>query len=172
MSKFKTFFEKIKSIKHIHIYLAVLVAIVVCLFYFSWFKNDDGDKNLQNSSTEQNSTEEYVDNLEHKLCNVIAKIDGVGQVSVAITLQCGFTYEYATDSETKTSVSGDVQTSVTTETVVWDKEQPVVVKVNYPVIKGVVVVANGAKDFSLSMKIRNAIHTILDVDEEKIVILY
>ena len=90
--------------------------------------------------------------MENKLKNVISKISGVGEANVIITLESGFTYEYATDTETKTITSGGTETTLTTQTVILVNGQPVVVKQIYPVVKGVVIVAKGAENFAVKMK--------------------
>ena len=147
MNKFKDIFERLKKIKHIQIILPILIGVFVCVIYFS-FLNTKSDTESENSTQESTSTMEYVDMLENKLCNVLSKISGVGDCKVIITLQCGFEYQYATDTETKTTVAGGNETTIVTETVILVSNEPVVVKEIYPVIKGVVVVANGAEDFN------------------------
>ena len=58
MSKVKDLFNKIKSIKHIHIYLAVFVGVVLCVAYFS-FLNKPADKNEDVSTSTDNIAVEY-----------------------------------------------------------------------------------------------------------------
>ena len=171
MNKIKNFWSKIKSIKHFEIVLAVLVGLIVCVVYFSFWNKPKNDNTEKNSTQTYSSAEEYVYFLENKLCNVLSKIDGVGDVNVILTLQCGFTYEYATDSETKTTVSGGNETTITTETVILVSNEPVIVKEIYPVIKGVVVVAEGAENFTIKMNILTAVETVLEVERENITIL-
>jgi len=173
MNKVKSFFERFKKIKHLHIYIALLIGIVVCLIYFCSI----APSKKQPDSTNQDSTEnygtsvEYVDFLENKLSNVLSKVSGVGKVNVIITLEDGFSYEYATDTETKTMVSGGTETTVTTETVILVSGKPVVIKEIYPKIKGVVVVADGAKDVTVKLNILTAVETVLEVDRNNITIL-
>lgn len=171
MSKIKDLWSKIKSIKHFEIWLAVVIGFFACVIYFSFFSSPKSD-NIENESTKDySSAEEYVDYLENKLCNVLSKISGVGDCEVIITLESGFSYEYATDTDTKTTVSGDTETTITTETVILVSNEPVIVKENYPVIKGVVIVAEGAENFSIKMDILSAIETVLEVDSNDITIL-
>lgn len=173
MKVLKNFWQKIKSIKHIQIYLAIFVALVVCAVYFvsnNPFKTKT-DKTNENTTGEYSSTMEYVDNLENRISNVLSNMSGVGKVKVVVSLECGFSYEYAKDSETKTTVSGDVKTTVTSETIILVSNQPVVVKEIYPVVKGVVVVAEGAKDVSIKMNILSAIETIFEIDRQNIIVL-
>ena len=99
MDKFKDFIKKIKGVKHIEIYLAVIVGLIVIMCYF-FFTSTPNDTKEENSTGNYSTAQEYADYLENKLCNVLSKISGVGNVSAIITLETGFTYEYATDTET------------------------------------------------------------------------
>lgn len=167
MSKLKSLWLKIKSIKHIHIYAAILVGIVLCVGYFSFLKSDD--KTPEISTQTEDTAVEYVKNLENKLANVLSKISGAGKVNVLITLQSGFGYEYACDEETRTTSSGD---TLTTKSVILVSNEPVVEKEIYPTIKGVVIVATGAENFGVKMNLMNAATTVLEIDSSKITILY
>ncbi len=171
MNKFKQGFEKIKNIKHIHIYLAVFVGLLGCLAYFTLFSGSKNDKMPEDSTKTYTSAEEYVAALENKLENVLSQISGAGQVDVIVTLESGFTYEYAKDIETRTSTAGSNDTTIVTETVITVGGEPVVEKEIYPVIKGVVVIAKGAADFAVKMKILTAIETGLEVERENITVL-
>ena len=172
MKSLKEFWNKVKGIRHFEIYLALILGLIVCVLYFSFFVDKNtNDTKSEISTGEFSSTEEYVDLLENKLCNVLSKISGVGNVSAIITLETGFTYEYATDTETKTTTSGSNETTITTDTITIVDGEPVVIKEIYPVIKGVVIVAEGSEDFKIKMDIMQAVVTILEVDESEITIL-
>ena len=169
MKSLKDFWSKLKGVRHIEIDIAVLLGIVVCVCYFAFFVDKGkNDTNLQNTTQEYSSSEEYVDYLENKLCNVLSKISGVGEVSAIITLESGFSYEYAMDTETTTGSNGN---STTLETTIIIDNEPVIVKEIYPVIKGVVIVAKGSENFSIKMDILEAVTTILEIDESDITIL-
>ncbi|MBE7075791.1 MAG: hypothetical protein E7375_01820 [Clostridiales bacterium] len=167
----KNIWNKIKSIKHFEILLAIFVGLVVCAVYFFCLSPSKSDTKKELSTEEYSSAMEYADKLENKLCNVLEQIDGVEDVDVVITLESGFTYEYATDNETKTTVSGDVTTTINTETIILVSNQPIVIKEIYPNIKGVVVVAKGAKNFSIKMNIITAVETVLEINRENITVL-
>ena len=169
MKSLKEFWNKVKGIRHFEIYLALILGLIVCVLYFSFFVDKNtNDTKSEISTGEFSSTEEYVDLLENKLCNVLSKISGVEEVSVLIPLESGFSYEYAMDTETTTSGSGS---STTLETTIIIDGEPVVVKENYPVIKGVVIVAKGSENFSVKMDILEAVTTVLEIDESDITIL-
>lgn len=171
MNKLKSVWDKFKSVKHFEIIIAVLVGLVICIIYFACFNKPKTD-NADDVTTENySSAVEYVDYLENKLGNVLSKISGVGNVDVIITLESGFTYEYATDTETKTTTSGGAETTIKTETVILVSNQPVITKEIYPTIKGVVVVAEGAENFNVKMNILTAVETVLEVERNSITIL-
>jgi stage III sporulation protein AG len=171
MNKFSTLWQKIKSIKHIHIYAALALGLVICVVYFSNFKKSSSSSETEISTENYSTATEYVNYLENKLSNVLSKISGAGSVNVIITLENGFSYVYATDTETKTIVSNGTETTLTTETVILVSNEPVVVKEIYPNIKGVVVVAEGAADVSVKLNILTAVETVLEIDRNNITVL-
>lgn len=171
MSKLKELWQKFKGVKHHQAYLALIVGLLVCAIYFSFFAktNDDNSSDLSTQTTL--STDEYVDSLENKLCNVLSNISGVGQVDVIITLASGFSYVFATDTETKTTTSGSTETTVTTEETILVSNEPVVVKEIFPEIKGVVVVAKGSENIGVKLNILAAVETVLEIEAKDITIL-
>lgn len=171
MSKIKDFWINFKSNKKLQVIFAVFVAILICVICFAGIKTKNSDNLTENSTQTTSDDMEYVSNLENKLCNVLSKISGVGDVNVIITLKSGFSYEYATNSEIKNIVSGDTQTTTTTTNIILVSGQPVVVKENYPVIKGVVVVAKGAENIQVKMAILEAVETVLEIDQNEITVL-
>ena len=159
MEKLKEFWEKLKSIRHFEIYLAVFIGVIICVVYFGLYFDHGSDKKEDNSTEEIGTAVEYVDNLENKLCNVLSKIDGVMEVDVMITLESGFSYEYVPESQ-KIEITLD------------DTDEKLnIVKEIYPKIKGVVVVAKGSEDFRVKMDILEAVVTLLQIDESAVTIL-
>ena len=147
MDKIKGVLAKIKSIKNIEIYIAVLLGIVVIVIaLFGNVSTKNVDENI--------SSESYIAELEHKIVSVIQKIDGVGKVAVAIshdaTTESVYAYEIGTDN------------------ILSVKGEPVIVKTLPPKILGVVVVAEGADNPIVRMKINEAVVTLLDVDETRV----
>lgn len=169
--KFKKLFEKIKKIKHFYIYISIIIAIFfVGIYYLTLPKqsNTKIDTNIDNNLTEFSSSAEYVDYLENKLENVISCLKGVGDVEVAITLERGFEYVYQTEEETHTTSSG---TSITTTTLVYIDDKPVIIEEIYPIVKGIVVVAEGSNDVSTKLNIINLIQTMIEVETNQINII-
>ncbi len=170
MVKMTNFVEKIKKMfrskKVILIVCLVIVFCIICVFYLAQFKTS-------NDSTNYDTVEvEYSTTLENKLKSVISKISNAGQVDVLVTLESGYEYEYATEETTKTTSSSSGQVTSTTSSMVIVSGSPVIVKQIYPKVKGVVVVASGAKDAFVRMSIINAVVTSLEIDQSNIIVLY
>lgn len=171
-TKIKSMFEKVRKIKHIEIYLTVFVAIIIAIIYFSLISSNstqgDSSTNDDNITQEFSSSMEYVNYLENKLENVLTKVKGAGNVEVAITLEKGFEYIYATEEETKTTSNG---TSVTSETVVMVDGQPLLLEEIYPIVQGIVVVSSGVDDISVRLNILSVLQTVIEIDNSKINII-
>lgn len=170
--KIKKMFERIKKIKHIEIYLAIGLALIIGCFYFILMPSNKSESKtktqIDNVSTSFENSWEYIDYLENKLESVITRVKGVGNVDVVLTLEKGFEYIYATEEETKTTSNG---TSITSSSVVMVDGQPVIKEEIYPVVKGIVIIANGAEDLNVKMNILSIIQTVIEVDNSKINIL-
>ena len=75
--------EKLKNIKHIEIYVAIIFIVILLLIYFSNYKS----KKVVNTSTSNEMTvTAYIDDLEENLQEILSNIAGVSDVKVMITL--------------------------------------------------------------------------------------
>ena len=77
MNAIKKIFAKLKSIKNIEIYVALILAVIVIIFVFA----GSGTKNA--SKTVEDDT--YISKMEHKICSVIQNIAGCGKADVVIS---------------------------------------------------------------------------------------
>ena len=77
MNGVKKFFAKLKSIKNIEMYVALILAVIVILLVFV----GSGTKNT--SKTVADDT--YIGKMEHKICSVIQNIAGCGKADVVIS---------------------------------------------------------------------------------------
>ncbi len=170
----KKLVEKLKKIKHIEIYIAIGLALVLATIYFTFIspnkrqEKETGSTQIDATAQTFSSSEEYTNYLENKLKNVITSVKGVGDAKVMVTLEKGFEYVFATEEEIKTSSNG---TTITTVTVVMVDGQPVIKEEIFPVVEGIVVVADGAGDVGVRMNILSIIQTVIGVDNAKINIM-
>lgn len=122
--------------------------------------------------------------LEGDLVRILSRIAGAGEVAVAVWLETSATYVYGYD-QTQTSQETEEHdasggTRVVTETnstmtaVVVSQgsvSQPVVVRVDLPPVRGVIVVATGASDARVRTVLGQAVQTLLGLPAHKVVVL-
>lgn len=153
--------ERLKTDKKLQILITILISVLILAFLF-----------LGLSKTEENVNSEdkvllYVNELEKKLINTLSKVDGVGDVSVVITVDSGM----ETILANKTVVSGSGDNQKTEESPIIVNGKTVVVKELYPKISGVLIVAEGVKNISVMKKIQQATMSLLNINLGQIEIL-
>lgn len=165
------FFQKLKSIKHIEIIIAIILGAIILLVYLSTFSSKAPD----NTAYESTNSSEYAAMLEKKLANVLSQIDGVGNVSVMITLASGPEYIYATNNEEKKNINtagSSTTTSITTTSVpIIISNDIIIIKEIMPTVGGVIVVAGGTQNTKVKLEILKAIQALLDVPQGNIEVL-
>ena len=169
IEKAKALAEKIKKIKHIKIIAAVVAGLLLISCYYISIDNSSKTTNeiekIDNSNQKFSTSTEYTQYLENKLKSVISSLKGVGETEVVITLEKGFEYIYQTQDETKTLSNG---TSLTTSNIVLVDGQPLITEEIYPVVKGVVVIAQGSDNVATKLDIINIIQTVIEIDVSRI----
>lgn len=174
--KLKELYNKIKTIKNIEIIVAVIVIAVIILLY-SVLSTDSPGGNTSTTDYTEESENEYslTEQVEAELVKVLSQIDGAGEVDIIITYTGTSEKVIANTKSTHTSTSGgSVSTSTSTVT-----ETPIVINSNgasklyvikelMPDIKGVVVVAEGAKNAKVRLELMRAVQTILDINANSI----
>lgn len=126
----------------------------------------------------------YEEALESKIGNLLAQVKGAGAVSVSITLEKSSKQEHARNitKETKTIQEKDNTGGIRTTTESKESEQvllskengadkPVIVQEYKPVIKGVLVVAEGAYDSTVKSSLTRAVGAGLGIPAYKITVL-
>lgn len=140
--KFKLF-EKLKNVKHIEIYIAIIFVVIVLLIYFSTSnkktKSSVGGALISSELT----VSAYIDDMESNLSKVLSSINGVSDVNVMITL------------DIKEAQIQDSKINLTT----------------FPDIKGVIITAKGVSNTIQKMKVLHAVEAVLDVKNGNIEIL-
>ena len=156
MTFVKKVFAKFKSIKNIEVYVALILALVVIMIVFV----GSGSKN----TTKTVSDDTYISQMEHKICSVVENIAGCGKAKVAISYSSNEERVYAYETVTTTSNGITKQTS----SIVSVKGEPLVTKTLPPTILGVVVVAEGADNPVVRLKIIEVVVTLLDVQQKDV----
>jgi len=126
----------------------------------------------------------YEETLEAKLTTILTKVNGAGAVAVNITLENTSTQEHAKNivKESKTIQEKDASGGIRTTTETKDSEQilmgkengadrPVIAREIKPIIKGVLVTAEGAYDSKVKANLTKAIEAGLGIPSYKITVL-
>lgn len=177
--------------------LVILLCMGVALVIVANFYNDIAYKNKSSISenTEDNnqvigtynlnSKDEYGSEIQEQLSSILSKIAGAGKVSVMITYESGKELVTQKDKSIVDKVTDEKDTdggtriinesSIDDKTVMVSQQggssQPVVVKEINPEIKGVIVVAEGAWDSKVKLKISEAVQTVLDIPAYRVTVL-
>lgn len=167
---FKRLSEKTK-IKNIEVVVGIVI-LAIALIAYAAFK--------PNSVTDSESSEQkYFSEVEKKLESILSEVEGVGKVDVLITYKGTSRIVPAMSTESKSTEKSDdsfggsyfdrIETSGTSP--VLDGGSVVVVGKEYPEISGVLIVAEGAENIAVRIKILQAASTALAVDPNIIAVL-
>lgn len=128
--------------------------------------------------------DEYASYLEQRLEQVLGSMDGVGKVSVMITMQSSEELVVEKDepvsrsSTTESDSEGgkrEVSQTENSQTTVYRKtgndSEPYVIKTMAPKVAGVVVVAEGAGSGSINKTITEAVQALFGVEAHKVKVL-
>ena len=135
-------FDKLKKVKHIEIYIAVIFVVIILLIYMSNFSSKSKTE-TQSSKYSDSSISAYISDMETNLEGILANIGGVSNVRVMITLDMS----KAEVADSKITLNA------------------------FPPIKGVIVTAKGLSNTSTKLKVLQAVEAVLDITSGNIEIL-
>ncbi len=112
----------------------------------------------------------YEEALEKRLKSIIEEIDGVGEVSVMITLEGSALYSYATDTAHDTKADGDSkrESTVVLSANGTNNKEAVISGYTLPSIKGAAVVCSGALSPTLQGRVIGTVSAALGISTSKI----
>ena len=167
--------RKIKKDKWLIILLVGLLLVVIAM-PVSDIKSDQTQDEQQMQKAENASEDTYADALETRLENALAKVEGVGNVKVMITLASSSEKVVEKDREMTSEVqegeSGGKNTS-SSETAVYangNGEETPYVKQELR-IEGVLVIADGGDNAIVIENITEAVQALFGVDTHKIKVM-
>ncbi len=120
--------------------IILILAVAVGVFFMLSGGGSDTTKDIYDERV-------YVEELENKLETVLESIDGVGECSVAVTLENGGEAVYSSVSYSSS---------------------PMLIKTNQPKIRGVAVVIDGADDVSVQSQVMLTIKSLTNVSSSRI----
>lgn len=147
-------------------------------------KRTDASNEILKSQSVSSINRSYEEAIEAKLSNLLSQVKGAGSVAISVTLESGSAQDLAQNvvKETKTvqekDTAGGIRTTVETKEnhqILVSKEngidKPVMVREYKPVIKGVLVIAEGAYDSNVKANLTKAIEAGLGIPSYKITVL-
>ncbi|RKD28066.1 stage III sporulation protein AG [Caminicella sporogenes] len=185
--------EKLKDIiatqnikKTIYNFLAVIISCIILLISWSTFypkenKSTEKIESLQTSRIEKNEYF-YTDSIDKKLEQILSQINGVGDVDVMITYETSSevvpasnitkslqtTKENDSQGGTRTTTQENITEQIVTLNNSDYKNAPVVIKEIKPIVRGVIVVAEGAGNPKVKSALIDAVTTIFQIKSYKV----
>lgn len=131
-------------------------------------KNKDESSSLADASYASSFKKE----TEKELRDIISKIDGVGKVSLMLTLDGTTEYVYAEDIDTETDENSDSKSDkYKNEVIIVDsdgKETALVKKIIEPKVKGVIIVCSGGGNLEIKERVIKAVSSALNISTNSI----
>lgn len=159
---FQSFFKSNKK----NLILVLLLIVGLCLIFFSGEKN-----NNEAVGTDLGFDEEvYEQSLEKRLKRIVEEIDGVGEVSVMVTLEGSATYSYATDISQDNGKEGSSkkESTIVLSTKASSIKEAVISGYTLPKVKGAAVVCSSNLSATLRAKVIGVVSAALGISSAKI----
>lgn len=169
-SKFSGILDRLKKIKHLDIILVVLFIAIILLIYFSSFgkSSKSGTTNYE-VTTELTSFDKYRTSLEHKIKTAVEALENVDHAEVILYFDKGAETVIAYTYETKTLPDGTKLETKSPVLVQNGKDENVVILQEImPQPVSVVIVASGAKDTSVKLKILQLVQALFEIKSSKV----
>ena len=167
--------EKIKNPKLL-ITAGIIGIVLICLSSFI----GGGVKAEYKTPAEDGITaEEYRDELEEKVGEIVKSITGSDNAKVVITLESGIKYSYADIKEgvsaNKTESNSESTSSELKQTYITVKkadgsEQALLITTEMPEVRGVAIVCEGGDDEETNQKIQSAVTAALNITSKRVYI--
>ena len=175
--------DKKRNIENIIVFIIILI-VTVLIINVMWSSNDKKAENKSEDTTKvlaQATSSFEKDDLETRLEDILASIDGVGKVKVLIKYSESSSvvpmYNETTSESTTKETDGDgankdvKETESKREIVYTDengKNTPITEKVIMPVIEGAIVTAQGAGNANIKTSIVSAVEAVTGLAVHKI----
>lgn len=178
--------RKLSTIENL---IIIVILGVIIILAGSYLANSNDTEDTMNeassvSSPDKRTTQsgysiegqDVVADIERRLSELLSKVEGAGQVSVMVYADTGSeqvpAYNDVQDTRNDERADGkSLEISETRQLALAGTDEPVILKVIIPQIKGVVVVAEGADDILIKAQLNNAVCTLLGIPEHRVQIL-
>ena len=168
------------------IIIGIIVIIVGSTFFSEKDKTEDRDLTKSTESTDTSATvTSSSGDMEQKLKYILSQVQGAGKVEVMITYSTGKENIPAYDTKTSESNTDEkdsgggtrkISQSSSDSTMVFESSEngektPVIIKEIEPVVKGVLIVAEGSSDPQVREKLNRAVQVLLDIPVHRIQVI-
>lgn len=168
----KNLSEKVKGKNKTTVFVVLGLIGMLLILLSGFFKSDDTKKSSAKIKTMSVNTNEYQDEIEGQLVNILEKIDGVGKVKVMVTIEGSTENVYAEEYSNKDDNGKDKNsTDYKNKYVIVDngqQKEALVKKVLKPKVSGVIVVCEGGNSPTISEKVYRAVSAVLNIPSNKI----
>lgn len=155
--------------------ICIIGVLGLMLIVFSEFiPKGKSDKSHDDSSSVLDAaySNTFKSDIEKELKEIISKIDGVGEVSLMLTLDGTTEYVYAEDVDTQTDENSTGKSDkYKNEVIIVDSdgnETALVKKIIEPKVKGVVIVCTGGGNIEIKERVIKAVSSALNISTNNI----
>lgn len=167
-------FKKIKKPK-----MLIILGMAGMLFIFMSSLFSGEKKDTAQVVLGEMNIEEYKENLENDIKDMVFYITGSKKISVIVTLDSGIKYSYADqkqevleekDGGSEKSKETEFKTEYITVKTEQGGEKAILLRTDMPEIRGVAVVCEGGDDEVLREKIENTVTAALNITSKRVYI--
>lgn len=155
--------------------ICIIGVLGLLLIVFSEFiPNGKSDKSHDDSSSVLDTaySNTFKSDIEKELKEIISRIDGVGEVSLMLTLDGTTEYVYAEDVDTQIDENSTGKSDkYKNEVIIVDSdgnETALVKKIIEPKVKGVVIVCTGGGNIEIKERVIKAVSSALNISTNNI----
>lgn len=179
MKTYKNVSDKIHKLTGLNNKMVIIFVIgiigILLILLSEIIPSSNNSKNVtsnDSSSVSGLSNSEFKNNLEKELKGILERIEGVGNVSILISLDGTTEYVYAQNLDTSNEEKeNDTNSKYKNEVVIVDdnsNEKPLIKKIIEPKITGVMVVCSGGGDISIKERVINAVSKALNISSNNV----
>lgn len=160
--------NKLKSGGKIKLIIILGLAGMLLILFSEIFSDNENETEKINSMEEDSNFENYAEDMEKQLENILEKIDGVGKTKVMITVESTEEYIYAQQEKTK---QGENDISNENEYVIigsGSEKEALLKKIVSPKISGVVIICEGGDSNIVKEKVYNTVSAVFNISSQRI----
>lgn len=140
----KNISELLKNEKSVKLILFAGIAVIAAIFLFDMLSPKKSASAEKQSA--QTDFSQYESELEQKLAEILANIEGTGEINVMITVE-------------------------NTEETILSEKETTVTKTIMPKIRGVIIICGGAENVIVRQKITEAVTRVFDISSTKVAVV-